>query len=108
MGYLFLLLTILSETMAVLLMKVSNGFQHKIMSVFAVAAYALSFVFLTLALKKMPVGIANALWAGASTVLIAFAGRLFFKESMTLQQVVFLLFIVIGLIGLHWSNSTAA
>lgn len=108
MGYLYLILTILSETIAVLLMKASNGFQNKMVSAFAVTAYVLSFVFLTLALKKMPMGIANAIWAGASTVLVVIAGWFFFKESISMKQLFFLLLIVIGLIGLNWGNSTAA
>lgn len=108
MGYIYLLLTILSETIAVLLMKTSNGFQNKLISVFAITAYILSFVFLTLALKKMPMGIANALWAGASTVLVVLAGWFFFKESISMKQMFFLLLIVIGLVGLNWGNSTAA
>jgi multidrug transporter EmrE-like cation transporter len=102
MGYLYLLLTILAETTAVLLMKSSNGFQQKASSLLAVAAYMLSFVFLTLALKKLPVGTANAFWAGASTLLVAILGVFIFKESLNARQLIFLGLIVIGLVGLQW------
>ena len=100
MGYLFLFLTIIAESAAVLFMKSSHGFQHKWQAVIAVAAYILSFVFLTLALKHMPVGLANAIWAGASTVLVVILGVLLFKEQVNIAQVIFLSLIVIGLIGL--------
>jgi len=102
MGYLYLLLTILTETAAVLFMKSSNGFQQKASSLIAVVAYMLSFVFLTLALKKLPVGTANAIWAGASTLLVAILGVFIFKESLNARQMIFLGLIVIGLIGLQW------
>jgi small multidrug resistance pump len=102
MGYLFLLLTILTETAAVLFMKSSDGFQQKTSSIFAVVAYMLSFVFLTLALKRLPVGTANAIWAGASTLLVAVLGVFIFKESLNARQMVFLGLIVIGLAGLQW------
>src|SRR5215510_7403962 len=107
MGYLFLLLTIITETVGIIYMKLSNGFANKMEAVIAVAAYILSFIFLTYTLKYMPVAIANAVWAGASTVLVAIFGILIFKEQLTVSQVVFLSFIVIGLIGLNFSKTTA-
>ena len=101
MGYVYLLLTILTETAAVLFMKSSDGFQQKTSSIIAVMAYMLSFVFLTLALKRLPVGTSNAIWAGASTLLVAILGVIIFKESLNTRQMIFLGMIVIGLVGLQ-------
>lgn len=106
MGYLFLLLTVIAESAAVLLMKASHGFQHKALAAMAVTAYILSFVFLTLALKHLPVGLANAIWAGASTLLVAILGVVIFREQVTVMQWVFLALIVIGLIGLSMVKTT--
>ncbi|MET0394062.1 MAG: multidrug efflux SMR transporter [Chitinophagaceae bacterium] len=106
MGYLFLLLTIVSESAAVLFMKASQGFHHKGQAAIAVVAYILSFVFLTLALKHLPVGLANAIWAGTSTVLVALLGIAFFGERVTALQFVFLALIVIGLVGLGMARPT--
>lgn len=103
MGYLFLLLTILSESAAVVLMKYSNGFQHKGYAVSAFLAYVLSFVFLTLSLKYLPTGMANGIWAGASTILVALLGLYFFDEKLNLLQSLSLLLIVAGLLGLHFA-----
>ncbi|MBS1607533.1 MAG: multidrug efflux SMR transporter [Bacteroidetes bacterium] len=104
MGYLFLILTIITESVAVIFMKLSNGFQNKVQAGVAIIAYILSFVFLTYALKYLPVGIANAVWAGASTVLVAVLGILVFKEQLSIIQVVFLSLIIIGLAGLNFSK----
>lgn len=101
MGYLFLLLTVLTESAAVLLMKMSQGFKHKTEAGIAIVAYILSFVFLTLALKYLPVGLANAVWAGASTLLVVVLGIFIFKEQITTLQFIFLVLILIGLIGLN-------
>jgi small multidrug resistance pump len=38
------------------------------------AAYAVSFLFLALSLRTIPVGIAYAMWAGLGIVLIALVG----------------------------------
>ncbi|MES1221312.1 MAG: multidrug efflux SMR transporter [Bacteroidota bacterium] len=105
MGYLFLILTIISESVAVIFMKLSNGFEHKMHAAIAVVAYILSFIFLTFALKHMPVGLANAVWAGASTVLVALLGVVIFKEQLSTVQLIFLSLIVIGLAGLNFSKS---
>lgn len=106
MGYLFLLLTVITESAAVLLMKMSQGFRHKTQAGIAVVAYILSFVFLTLALKYLPMGLANAVWAGASTLLIVVPGIFIFKEQTTILQFVFLVLILIGLIGLNLSGKS--
>ena len=104
MGYLFLVCTILSESAAVICMKLSNGFQDKMFSAIAIITYAASFVFLTLALRSLNAGIANAVWAGASTLLVAILGIWILNEKMTVMQLVSLLFIVAGLIGLNISK----
>lgn len=106
MGYLFLLLTIVTESTAVILMKLSHGFENKWQGVLAITAYVLSFAFLTLALKQLPAGMANAIWAGASTVLVALAGVFFLKEQVSMIQWLFLSLIVIGLIGLNVTGNT--
>jgi multidrug transporter EmrE-like cation transporter len=107
MGHIFLILTILSETAAVICMKLSTGFQNKLYTVIAIITYALSFVFLTLSLKSLPAGIANAIWAGASTILVALIGLLFFNEKLTTIQLISMLLITIGLIGLNLTKINA-
>jgi multidrug transporter EmrE-like cation transporter len=104
-SYIFLLLTILSETTAVVFMKLSNGFQQKYYALFAIISYAASFIFLTLALKQLPAGIANAIWAGASTLLVAIAGIYVFNEKLNWIQIVSMLFIIAGLIGLNFRKA---
>ncbi|MBC7850345.1 MAG: multidrug efflux SMR transporter [Chitinophagaceae bacterium] len=101
MGYVYLLLTILSETVAVIFMKLSKGFENKINAGIAILTYVAGFVFLTLALKTLPAGLANAVWAGASTVLVAIAGVYFLKEELSVIQIVSLILIIVGLIGLN-------
>jgi multidrug transporter EmrE-like cation transporter len=102
MANLFLAFTIFSETGAVLCMKLSEGFQNKLYTLSAILLYGLSFAFLTLTLKYLPAGIANGIWAAASTVLVAVLGYFIFNERLTVLQTVSLVLIVFGLIGLGW------
>ena len=101
MSYIFLIITILAETAAVIFMKLSNGFHQKYYALLAIISYAASFIFLTLALKQLPAGIANAIWAGASTLLVAVAGIYVFNEKLNWLQILSMLFIMVGLIGLN-------
>jgi multidrug transporter EmrE-like cation transporter len=106
MGYLFLIATIILEGAAVIFMKLSHGFEQKLYGALAVTGYGLSFITLTYALKHLPVGIANATWAGASTLLVAIAGVYVFKERLSGAQIFFLLLIVAGLAGLNYEQGT--
>ncbi len=104
MGWIYLILTIIFESAAIICMKFSEGFQQKAWAVAATITYLLSFVFLTMALKQLPAGLANATWAGASTILVAILGIFIFKEQLSVLQIVFLALIVIGLVGLNLSK----
>lgn len=105
MGHVYLIITILAETAAVIFMKLSDGFQQKFYAIAAVVTYAISFIFLTLSLKQLPAGIANAIWAGASTLLVAGAGVYFFHEKLNWIQVTSMILIAIGLIGLNMPHA---
>ena len=104
MGHIYLIITILAETAAVIFMKLSDGFQQKYYAIAAVITYGASFIFLTLSLKLLPAGIANAIWEGASTLLVAGAGVYFFHEKLNWIQITSMVLIAIGLIGLNVSD----
>ncbi len=103
MGYWYLLGVVIFETIAVITMDLSAGFTKLKRTLLAVATYAITFVCLTFALKTIPAGIANAVWAGASTILVALVARFFLHESLSAMQCVWLLVIAAGLVGLNLS-----
>jgi small multidrug resistance pump len=47
-----------------------------------------------------------AVWSGLGTVLAATAGMVYFKERVSLRKIFFLLIIVLGVIGLHFTNGS--
>jgi len=64
-------------------MKLSEGLTKTLPSVLLFVFYTLSFGMLTLALKRIEVSVAYAVWSGVGTALIASIGVLWFKEPMT-------------------------
>ena len=100
-SWLYLTGAIILEVAGTSCMKFSEGFSKIIPSVLIFVFYALSFVGLTIALKKIDVSIAYAIWAGIGTALIAVIGILYFKEPLNLVKVVSILLIIIGVVGLN-------
>jgi small multidrug resistance pump len=101
MSYLFLALGILFEVLGTICMKFADGFSRLVPSIFVFIFYSLSLVALVFVLKKLPVSIAYAIWAGLGTALIAVIGIFWFKEPFTFIKLVSILFIVLGIIGLE-------
>ena len=101
-GWVYLLLTIVFETAAIVLMKLSDGVSHKGYMTAAGICYAATFFLLTMALKYLPMGYTNAVWAGASTFFVYLIGAFYFKEKTTLLEFFFVLCILTGIIGLNF------
>lgn len=59
-----------------------------------------SFGFLTLAMKKLPLGIAYPIWTGIGAVGAILVGALIFKDKVPSLTWVFVLMLVVGLIGI--------
>ncbi len=81
-------------------MKYSEGFSKLGPSALTVVTYILSAVFLALALKKLPLGTAYAMWTGMGIIGTTLLGVLLFKEQISFPQVVCILLIAGGIAGL--------
>lgn len=86
-------------------MKLSEGFTKLVPSVLIFVFYVASFAVLTLALKKLDVSVAYAVWAGAGTALIALIGIVWFKEPATMLKFFSILLIIAGVVGLNMSGA---
>ncbi len=60
------------------------------------AALAISYYFLSLSVRQISVGIAYAVWEGLGLVLLSVIGVLFFKEILSIQQILGLGLAVVG------------
>jgi small multidrug resistance pump len=101
MHWLYLAAAILFEVAGTTSMKLSHGFTKLTPSILIFVFYAISFVSLTYAVKKIDVSVSYAIWSGVGTALIAIIGVYYFKESMTPLKFFSLALIIIGVIGLN-------
>jgi small multidrug resistance pump len=82
-------------------MKLSHGFTRALPSVLLFVFYGLSFGLMTVAVKKIDMSVSYAIWSGLGTATIALIGVFAFRESLTVVQVVSIVLIIAGVIGLR-------
>ena len=100
MKWLMLLLAGIFEIVWAVTMKYSNGFSVIIPSIITAVTYILSAVFLALALKNLPLGMAYVMWVGFGIVGTTILGVLLFSEKLTVLQILSIIMIMLGIIGL--------
>ena len=100
MKWLMLLLAGIFEIVWAIAMKYSNGFTVPIPSIVTAITYILSAVFLALALRHLPLGMAYVMWVAFGIIGTTILGVLLFSEKLTVLQIISIILIVIGVIGL--------
>lgn len=106
--WLFLLAAIISEVTATSSLKASAGFTKIMPSVVVVVGYALSFYFLSLVLKAIPIGIAYAVWAGLGIVLLAVVGWMVFGQALDAPALLGMALILAGIIIMNIFSNTVS
>ena len=104
MGWFLLALAIVLEVAGTTCMKLSGGFKEIVPSVLVFFFYGFSFTAFIYALKTIDLSITYAIWAGLGLALIAAIGILYFKEPVSVQRMVFIGLILVGVIGLSLSG----
>ena len=100
MAWIYLVVAGLFECGWAIGLKYTEGFSRLWPSVLTVAAMVVSFLFLSLAMKSIPVGTAYAVWTGIGAVGVATLGIFLFGESREIARLACILLIVSGVIGL--------
>jgi len=101
MYWLYMFGAIAFEVTGTISLKLSAGFTKPLFVAVTVVGYAVSFAFLGLALKGLPVSTAYAVWAGLGTALIAVIGMGFLSEPANGLKIASIALVVLGVVGLH-------
>lgn len=105
MEWFILFLAIVCEVGGTTSMKLSEGFSKPVFIIPLVLCYAASLGLLTLALRKIDIGTAYAIWSGLGTALIAAVGFIAFRDAVSILKLVSLGLIIIGVVGLRLAGS---
>ena len=106
MPFLYLAVANLAEVIGTSALKASNGFTVWLPSLAVVAGYEMSFYFLSLALRAIPVGVAYAIWSGAGIVLISVIGWALFRQRLDAAALVGIGLIIAGVIVIQLFSTT--
>ncbi len=99
MSWLFLSLSIVSEIIATLSLRASDGFRKKIWVLPLAVFYALAFFFLAVTISYgMPVAIAYGIWSAVGVASIALLARIIWKEPLTPRMIFGLVLIMAGVL----------
>lgn len=104
MAWIYILVAAVFEISWAIGLKYSEGFTNLRASIFTVITMILSYIFLAMGVKYIPVGTAYAVWTGIGAVGVAIYGMFFFNESKEALRIIFILLIVTGVIGLRLTS----
>lgn len=104
MPWLYLLAAIVLEVCGTTSMKLSRGFTVPGPTAAIFAFYAASIACLTLAVHRIEISVAYAIWSAVGTALVAAIGVLWFREAASAWKLISLALVVVGVIGLRLSS----
>jgi small multidrug resistance pump len=104
MYWLWLFAAILLEVAATVFMKLSDGFSKLVPTLIMGLLYGFSFFPLAIALKKMDVGTAYAVWSAVGTALVTTVGMFLFHEKVSVVKIGAIAMIILGVVALNMSD----
>ena len=100
MAWLWLVLAGVFEVAWAVGLKATDGWTRLVPSVITLGTMALSIVFLSLAVRTLPLGTAYAVWTGIGAVGTALWGIAFLGEPRDVGRLLCLVLILAGIVGL--------
>ncbi len=91
---------IVAEVTGTLLLTKSQGFARPGLGLLSLAIFGACFWGLSIVLTRIPVGVTYAIWAGVGIALVSVLGWVFLRQSLTLLQILFIVMIATGAVGL--------
>ncbi|MNR53339.1 Quaternary ammonium compound-resistance protein SugE [compost metagenome] len=85
-------------------LKFSNGFTRLVPTIVTIFGMIVSFYFLAVATKTLPIGTAYAAWTGIGAVGAIIIGTLFLDEPISLLRILFMVLILVGVLGLKFTS----
>ena len=103
----YLSLAIIAEVIATSALKASDGFARLWPSLLVVVGYGLSFYFLSLTLRSIPLGVAYAVWSGLGLVLLTGIAYLVYGQRLDLPAQLGIALILTGVVIIHRFSSVS-
>ena len=96
--YVYLALAITFEVIATSSLKSSDGLTRLWPSTVSAIGYVITFYFLVLTLRTMPIGVAYAIWSGVGILLLAAIDWMWFRQALDLPAIIGIGLIIAGVV----------
>jgi len=100
MAWVYLIAAGITEIIWAVGLKYSDGFKKPAASVFTIIVMLLSFVLLSQAMRKLPLGTAYAVWTGIGAVGTVLYGMFALNEPRDWPRILCVVLIIGGIVGL--------
>ena len=100
MSWLFIVMAGLFEVGGIINLKLSEGFTKLKPTIFLIMCMGLSFFFLSVSLKEIPISIGYGLWTGIGAAGSVLLGMFIFNEPKSIKKLVLVGGIIISIVGL--------
>lgn len=100
MAWIFIIIASVFEISWAIGLKYTDGLTKVGPTIFTVVTMILSFYFLALGVKDIPIGTGYAVWTGIGAVGTVILGMILFNESKEFVRILFILMIIGGIVGL--------
>ncbi len=107
-AHLALFIAILTEVIGTSSLKACEGFTRLTPSILVILGYGLSFLFLSIAVQDIPLGIAYAIWSGLGSALIVLIAWIIFKQPIDSAAAIGIALIISGCVILNVFSQTSA
>jgi paired small multidrug resistance pump len=104
MAWVFLVLASLGEILGVMSLNLYVGKKTLPRLALVGITFGLGFLFLSLAMREIPMSTAYAIWTGLGAAGAVLTGILFFREPADWRRLLFLGCIIVGAAGLKWMS----
>lgn len=101
MHWTYLAIAIVTEVIATSALKATAGFTRFVPAIIVVLGYGVSFYFLALTLRTVPVGLTYAIWSGVGIVLISFIGFAVYRQTLDAAAIAGIALIVAGVLVIN-------
>ncbi|QSF42852.1 DMT family transporter [Paenibacillus tianjinensis] len=103
-SYIYLALAICCEIFGTTMLKLSDGFTNLLPGIGVIMGMGLSFYFLSMSLKVIPLSFAYAVWSGVGTAVTALIGVLIWGDPFTVVSFIGIAAIIGGVVLLNASK----
>ncbi|WP_210364713.1 quaternary ammonium compound efflux SMR transporter SugE [Bacillus sp. REN3] len=100
MAWFYLVIAGIFEVVWAIGLKYTEGFTKLVPSAVTAIGMVISFYFLSMAVKTLPIGTAYAVWTGIGAAGAVILGIVLFGEPRSILRLMFVAFILIGIVGL--------